>query len=219
MKLYVNMLSQPSRYLMLMCDMSGILYDKHIIKLETHENQSEEYLKINPLGQVPFLVDNGLNLAESTSIVRYLMNKYPQETDLLRREKHQHELELFFTYYHTNIRKINTMFAYTLYWPKLGDSYKDKIEYLRPFIQDAIHMHLLSIERMIHDDINKDISIIDIITMCEFIQLNVCGVDIHRYPVLFQLMQKFKGNKHAREVNIVVEKMCKKRDIEYWLDL
>ena len=37
-----------------------------------------EYLKINPLGKVPTLVDGGLTLGDSKVICRYLENAYPE---------------------------------------------------------------------------------------------------------------------------------------------
>ena len=37
--------------------------------------QSEDYLKVNPLGKMPAITDDGFNLGESNAILRYLTTK------------------------------------------------------------------------------------------------------------------------------------------------
>ncbi|KAJ0589371.1 putative glutathione transferase [Helianthus annuus] len=44
----------------------------------------KEYLKINPIGYVPALVDGGILLADSFAIILYLEEKYPQHPLLPR---------------------------------------------------------------------------------------------------------------------------------------
>jgi glutathione S-transferase len=43
-----------------------------------NETKSKDYLSINPLGQIPFLVDGDFKLAESSAILVYLCEKFPQ---------------------------------------------------------------------------------------------------------------------------------------------
>ncbi|XLR58476.1 hypothetical protein S83_009148 [Arachis hypogaea] len=42
------------------------------------ENMDHEFLKLNPVGFVPVLVDGDLVLADSLAIIMYLDDKYPQ---------------------------------------------------------------------------------------------------------------------------------------------
>lgn len=44
-----------------------------------NQTRSKEYLSINPLGQIPFIIDNGFKLAESSAILVYLCEKYPEK--------------------------------------------------------------------------------------------------------------------------------------------
>ena len=53
-------------------------YEKKSLDLLKGEHKSQEFLKINPLGTVPFVVDNeeGISLTESGAICNYLARKF-----------------------------------------------------------------------------------------------------------------------------------------------
>ena len=52
--------------------------DIHHISFKDHEQQSPEFLAINPMGKVPALVDGDLKLWESNAILTYLASTFPQ---------------------------------------------------------------------------------------------------------------------------------------------
>ncbi len=52
------------------------------LDLRRGDQQKPEYLKLNPRGVVPTLVDNGRAVRESTVIMEYLEDRYPQERAL-----------------------------------------------------------------------------------------------------------------------------------------
>jgi glutathione S-transferase len=51
--------------------------NRHLISSD-HEHLSDWYLKLNPNGVVPTLVDNGNPVFESTSILEYLEDRFPE---------------------------------------------------------------------------------------------------------------------------------------------
>ena len=53
-------------------------YEKVFIDLRKKEQKSEDFLKLNPYGKVPVLVENGVVIYESTVINEYLEEKYPE---------------------------------------------------------------------------------------------------------------------------------------------
>jgi glutathione S-transferase len=56
----------------------GIDYAAKRLSFDKEETQSPEFLKINPRGKVPAIVDDGFALYESSAICEYLDEKYPQ---------------------------------------------------------------------------------------------------------------------------------------------
>lgn len=58
---------------------AGVDYEIVNINMQAKEHKNEEYLKINPNGKVPALVDGDLTLFESMAINHYIAEKYKPE--------------------------------------------------------------------------------------------------------------------------------------------
>jgi len=74
--LYFHPASQPSRAVYMTIRALGIEHECHVIDLLSGEHKKPEFLKINPQGKVPAIVDGDLRLSESRAIQTYLCNKY-----------------------------------------------------------------------------------------------------------------------------------------------
>jgi len=86
-----------------------------MMKLHKAEHRSPDYLAMNPLGKVPFLVDGDLKLPESPAILCYLSAKYscpshwcPPTSDLKARAVFDSAL----SWYHTTIRVGNMQLVF-----------------------------------------------------------------------------------------------------------
>ncbi len=80
MLLYSHPFSQHARRVRIVCHELGLAYDEKIIDLQKGEHNSETFLKVNPAGQVPALVDGTTTLAESHAIMRYLVTEHGDGT-------------------------------------------------------------------------------------------------------------------------------------------
>lgn len=85
---YHNALSPPSRTALLTIRNLGLEVEVKVIDTYKGEQNTPEYLRINPLHQVPVYVDEDLTLTESRAIACYLASSaksklYP--TDLKKR--------------------------------------------------------------------------------------------------------------------------------------
>lgn len=67
----------------------GVDFESVTVNLMAGEHRRPEFLKLNPAGRVPVLVDEDLVLTESVAIVLYLAEKYPHKglvpTDIKQR--------------------------------------------------------------------------------------------------------------------------------------
>lgn len=76
-KLYDFPLSPRVRKVRIVLAEKGLQYEKVNVDLFKGEQKKPEYLAINPYGKVPALQDNGTTVYESTIIMEYLNDKYP----------------------------------------------------------------------------------------------------------------------------------------------
>ena len=76
MKLYHTPYSSPSRSVLMTirCLNLDDELDIQIVDALKGENETLEFLKLNPLGHIPVLVDGDVILSESRAIMTYLVN-------------------------------------------------------------------------------------------------------------------------------------------------
>lgn len=79
LKLFTARNSICTQKVFITLDEKSIPYEMQNVNLFTNEQYSPEYLKLNPKGVVPTLVDDGKAVVESTLICEYLDETYPQK--------------------------------------------------------------------------------------------------------------------------------------------
>ncbi|HEX5065242.1 MAG TPA: glutathione S-transferase family protein, partial [Myxococcota bacterium] len=57
----------------------GVDFESIPVNLQAKEHQRPEFLKINPAGRIPVLVDGDIVVPESVAIALYLGEKYPEK--------------------------------------------------------------------------------------------------------------------------------------------
>jgi Glutathione S-transferase len=83
--LYDFALSGNCHKIRLLLSFLDLSYTKIPISVKASETKTPEFLRINPLGQVPVLVDQDLTIRDSLAILVYLVRKYANDA-------HQHWL-------------------------------------------------------------------------------------------------------------------------------
>ncbi|KAL3824987.1 hypothetical protein ACJIZ3_021016 [Penstemon smallii] len=78
LKLYSYWRSSCSCRVRIALNLKGLDYEYIPVNLLIGEQKSPEFLKLNPLGFVPLLVDGDIVIADSYAILMYLEEKYPQ---------------------------------------------------------------------------------------------------------------------------------------------
>ncbi|KZW99222.1 hypothetical protein JL49_18540 [Pseudoalteromonas luteoviolacea] len=75
-KLYSFTLSGNSHKIRHFLSILGLEYESNLLDVHHKEHKSAAFLAINPLGQVPVLIDNGDVICDSNAILVYLAEKY-----------------------------------------------------------------------------------------------------------------------------------------------
>ncbi len=78
MKLYHNALSTCSQKVRLVLAEKKLPYDSQLLNLQNGDQFNPDYLKLNPKAVVPTLEDHGVVYVESSLIIEYLDDAYPQ---------------------------------------------------------------------------------------------------------------------------------------------
>ena len=78
-RLYDFELSGNCYKVRLLMSLLKLEYESVSVNLKTGEHKSAEFLRLNPLGQVPVLADEDFVLADSQAILVYLARKYDAE--------------------------------------------------------------------------------------------------------------------------------------------
>ena len=77
MKLYGFFRSSAAFRVRIALNLKGLAYDQEFIHLRKNAQSSPDYLKLNPQGLVPTLVDDGQVLSQSLAIIEYLEETHP----------------------------------------------------------------------------------------------------------------------------------------------
>lgn len=78
LELYHNDMSACAQKVRVTLAEKSLQWESHHLDLRAGDQQKPEYLKLNPRGVVPTLVDNGRVVRESTVIMEYLDDQYPE---------------------------------------------------------------------------------------------------------------------------------------------
>jgi len=105
LKLYYDLLSQPSRALFILLKTCNIPFEKKIVNLKALEQYTPEFEQINPFKKVPVIDHNGFKLAESVGITRYLSREFKMDDHWYPSEsKKQAKVDEYLEWQHLNTR-------------------------------------------------------------------------------------------------------------------
>ena len=76
LKIYGADLSSPANKVRFAANALGLEYEYIQVKLRDGEHKKSEFLKINPVGKIPVIDDDGFVLFESGAIAKYLCVKH-----------------------------------------------------------------------------------------------------------------------------------------------
>jgi glutathione S-transferase len=182
--IYGSDLSGPAIKVRLTASFLGLNYKWHIVNLREGEQKQEWYLKINPVGKIPAIDDDGFYLFESNAICRYLCDKhnsplYPK--DVKKRAVIDQWISFSSAHIGANFMPVvyNRVFA-----PRRGIAVNEKaiadgLEALKqffPVIEKQLARHKFIA--------GQEISVVDIILLALLEPAEMAQVDLSAYPQL-----------------------------------
>ncbi|XP_063704557.1 glutathione S-transferase theta-1-like [Culicoides brevitarsis] len=218
-KLYFDLMSQPSRAMYILFDLAQIPTDHQPVALRKGAHMTDEFKAINRFQKVPCIVDHdGFKLSESIAILRYLdrknefpllKNLYPEDT------KHRAQVDEFLEWQHNGLRIFCAMY-FQLAWllPILTGkpSAQDRVDEMK----DRMEMALDTMEDVWLGEKNKFITgekltAADIWAACEIEQPKMAGYDpVKGRPRLANWLKEVRNatNPVYDEAHKYVRKIC-----------
>ncbi|XP_045129234.1 glutathione S-transferase theta-1-like [Portunus trituberculatus] len=182
LKLYIDLMSQPSRALYIFLKKTKIPFETNLVNLAKGAHRTEEYAAINPFQQVPAIDDNGFKLSESVAILRYLCREhniddhwYPKDS------KAQARVDQYLEWQHVNTRISCAMyFQHKFLIPKMfgTEVNEKKVADFQSRMEDALeNFETIWLKDQLFLAGNKA-SIADILAACELEQPSMAGYDV-----------------------------------------
>jgi len=179
-KIYWYPLSPYSNPLYYFCNKNNLPHEVVVIELPKMQQKTPEYLKINPFGLIPAIMEeDGSTLSESSTILRYLCDTrdvpdhwYPKDI------KKRAQVNLFFDWFQpATATMLSFIFSGTIYTAKF--SYVgDALVNLEAKLKDIEEIFLNNRDYLAGDEI----SIADIQIMFFFCDLDIVGYSLDKFP-------------------------------------
>ena len=206
MKLYMHPVSNTSRPVLMFIKDNNLPVEEEVVDLMTGAHHQEPYISINPNRQVPTLVDGDLTLGESSTILKYLAEKfdltaYPK--DLKKRAKVNEMMDWFNTHFYHD-------YGYGVVYPQIYPHHKrpsDEVqkgtiawakELTKKWLQ-VLNDHILGTK-------NKYVTG-DQITIADYFgaALLTCGdpirTEFDAYPNVVAWLKRMEGTANWKKVN------------------
>jgi len=182
--IYGSDLSGPAIKVRLTASILGIQHKWQPLNLREGEHKQEWFLKINPVGKIPAIDDDGFRLFESNAICKYLCDKnnsslYPK--DVQKRATIEQWIDYATLHIGSNFMPIvyNRLFAPLRGIPVNEKAITDGLEFLKqyfPIIEKQLTQHKYLV--------GQEISLADIVLLALLEPAEMARIDLAEYPRL-----------------------------------
>ena len=183
-KFYYMPESPPCRTVEMVAKIAGVDLDRQLVNLSAKDHLKEEYLKINPMHKIPFIIDGELKINESRAIAAYLADKYmPSDNTLFSKDPVERARvnELLYidasALYPAASRLLRPLlFGHSKELdPEANAAFRDVLTYLDARLQNSGSMKYF---------IGNDLTIADISFAASFTFPEACAYDLSEFKTL-----------------------------------
>lgn len=166
----------------------GIAYESVFIDLGKTENTRDDYLRLNPQGLVPALVENdGLVITQSAAILEYLEEKYPERPLLPRDIVGRARVRSFAQAATADMHPLNTIRVYRYLRDELGLDYDTRRQWFVYWGSKALRAleSLLAEHPDTGDFCHGDRpTLADVVLVPQVYNAEQNGLDLSQYPTV-----------------------------------
>eukprot|EP00057_Strongylocentrotus_purpuratus_P014829 XP_011669303.1 PREDICTED: glutathione S-transferase theta-1 isoform X2 [Strongylocentrotus purpuratus] len=185
-KVYVDLLSQPCRALILFLKNTKIPFEIETINLKDGGHKKPEFVKMTPLCTVPAIQDGDFGMGETVAIIRYLATKY---ADLVPDHWYPKDLEKrarvdeYMAFHHTGTRGgCGGLFFSEVLIPVFSGGKQHASEERLKRDEENMTKQLDKLENAFLQDndwlAGDDISVADVLAVSEMMENTVNGRDV-----------------------------------------
>lgn len=212
LKVYVDMISQPSRAVEAFCLLNNIPHEVVKVELAKGQHRTPEFLAVNHAGQVPAIEDGAVKVAEAHAILAYLATTrkvadhwYPADT------KKRAIVNQYLHWHHTHLRYASRLIFTLVLGPMLGMPIEDwRVDEAKVVLKRALDLmeDWLSKTRFLTGPAP---SIADITAVCEIAQLQMIEFGLDSWPRVKAWFDQVYAWPEMVEVHKVLHKILAKR--------
>ncbi|XP_075209530.1 LOW QUALITY PROTEIN: glutathione S-transferase theta-1 [Parambassis ranga] len=182
LEVHLDLMSQPCRAVLILLSCTRTPHRVRSVALRRGEHRTTDFSKLNPMQKVPVMVDSGFVLTESDAILKYLVTKYNlPEHWYPRQPERRARWDEYTAWHHTNTRPhAAKVFILEVLLPAQTGSQVDEGRLVRALSQladtlDKLESMFLRRQPFLCGD---DITVADLLAVCELMQPMVGGRDV-----------------------------------------
>ena len=210
LKIYGSDLSGPANKIRFTANFLNLPYEYIRINLREGEQKQEWFLKLNPVGKVPVIDDEGFVLFESGAIIKYLAVKnssalYPSE--LKTRATIDQWIDFINLHINAMVSKVvyNRVFAPIRKFPVDANAIKEGVEFLVKYLP------ILDAQLSLHSFVaGKDFSLADISLLAALDPAEIAAIDLAAYSHLIIWRNNLKQKEFYTKCHKEYGEMLKK---------
>ncbi|XP_076281212.1 glutathione S-transferase theta-1 [Lasioglossum baleicum] len=217
LKLYYDLLSQPSRAVYIFLKACNIPFEKKLINLGKMEHLSSDYQKINPLQKVPSIQHNDISIIESVAILRYLCKEFTVANHWYPKDsKAQAKVDEYLEWQHLNTRLHCASYFQKKYLIPMITGKPTPPEVIAKYEKHLINCLDLLENIWLKDKAfltGSEVSIADLLGSCEVEQVRIAGCNpCEGRPRLATWMTKVAQitNPYYQEAHVFLELLANK---------
>ncbi|XP_026858698.2 glutathione S-transferase theta-2 isoform X1 [Electrophorus electricus] len=182
LKVYLDLMSQPCRAVLIFLKTNKIPHTVETVALRKAQHKTPEFTKMNPMQKVPVMQHNGFVLTESDAILKYLATNFNvPEHWYPRHPERRAKVDEYTAWHHMNTRlDASRVFIYEVLMPRMTGQPTEpaKLEKALKELEKTLEKLESMFLRRQAFLCGDDITLADLLAICEVMQPLGAGRDV-----------------------------------------